>query len=173
MNKRKSPVHTWGLGTDGLQSQVLGMNFALVVWIGHHRRGERHVAYMTHLWPIGVSIVAVLLTETHGNMNHVCDTRRTVRVATIRPFCSGSYVSELKVVFGWYLRFSGHSLFAETLLGVQDVNPNSKDAVWLVQGLYRQTSCVPVLLHHKLVSTHIFFKRIMNPQTSSKQTHSH
>lgn len=79
MNKiiktKQKPVHTWGLGTDGFQSQVFGMNFALVVRLGHHRRGERHVTYMTHLRPVGVSVVAVRLTKTHSNMNHLWLTR--------------------------------------------------------------------------------------------------
>lgn len=42
-------LYTWGLGTGRLQPQVLGMNFALVVRLGHHRRGEVHVTYMTRL----------------------------------------------------------------------------------------------------------------------------
>lgn len=47
------------------------MNFALVVRLGHHRRGEVHVTYMAYLRPVADSVVTVLLTKTHSNMNHL------------------------------------------------------------------------------------------------------
>ena len=56
--------HTWGVGTDGLQPQVLSVSFAVVVRLGHHRSRECHVTYMTHL--IAISIVTVLLKKSHA-----------------------------------------------------------------------------------------------------------
>lgn len=52
-------IHTWRLWLDGLQPQVLGVNFALVVRLGHHGGGELHVTYMTNLRFVRVSVVAV------------------------------------------------------------------------------------------------------------------
>lgn len=42
-------ARTWGQRADSFQPQVLGVNFALVVRLGHHGRGEGHVTYVTHL----------------------------------------------------------------------------------------------------------------------------
>lgn len=47
------------------------MNFALVVRLGHHRRGEVHVTYMAYLRPVADSVVTVLLTKINSNMNHL------------------------------------------------------------------------------------------------------
>lgn len=56
---------TWDLGTKGFQLQVVRMRFALVVRLGHHRRGEGHVTYVTHLRPVCVAVVTALKAETH------------------------------------------------------------------------------------------------------------
>lgn len=61
--RKRLVVHTWRLWTNGLQSQVLGVNFALVVRLGHHRRGELHVTHLTDLRSVRVSVVAVWLLE--------------------------------------------------------------------------------------------------------------
>lgn len=58
-------VLTWDLDADGFQSQVLCVNFALVVRLGHDGTGERHVTDMTRLRPVRVSVVAVGLTKKH------------------------------------------------------------------------------------------------------------
>lgn len=52
---------TWGLGSDRLQPQVLGVDFALIVRLGHDRGVEGHVADVADLQPVRVSVVAVLL----------------------------------------------------------------------------------------------------------------
>ena len=56
--------HTWGVGTDRLQPQVLGVIFAVVVRLGHHRSRECHVTYMTGL--IAISVLTVLLKKSHA-----------------------------------------------------------------------------------------------------------
>lgn len=61
-------VLTWDLKVDGFHPQVLCVNFTLVVRLGHDRTGERHVANMTTLQPVRVSVVTVCLINTHKEM---------------------------------------------------------------------------------------------------------
>lgn len=93
MRNGKKDEHTWCLGTDSFQSQVLGVNFALIVRFGHHRRGEGHVTYMTHLRPVCVSVVTVHLAKTHtSTINHLwlqCPIKKRINCHVLTPnICS-------------------------------------------------------------------------------------
>lgn len=62
---------TWDIDVDGFHPQVLCVNFALVVWLRHNRTRECHVANMTGLCAIRVSIVTVSLVKTHKEMSWI------------------------------------------------------------------------------------------------------
>lgn len=66
-------VLTWDLKVDGFHPQVLCVNFTLVVRLGHDRTGERHVANMTTLQPVRVSVVTVCLINTHKEMSWMAE----------------------------------------------------------------------------------------------------
>lgn len=101
-------IHTWGLGADGFQPQILGMNFALIVRLSHHSRGEGHVTYMTHLRPVSVSIVTVLLTKDIQRHQSFMTTRGVICLIKKRRNCTSSLflcVSKLKPNAGFSLTF--------------------------------------------------------------------
>lgn len=151
MNLKKNKKTCTHLGSGDRRSSVSGSWHELFPGSATRPPQERRTSCCIHDTPLTDRCLHCCSPANEDKKQHeLClstrpmiwlnDRGRTVRVATICPFCLGSYVSKLKVVFRWRLRFSGPWLFAETFLGVQDVNPDSKDAVWPVQGLYRKTS---------------------------------